>query len=81
MKIGSRKLIRAPSARPRPQPIAKAKVIRKPVQTKYKIVKEHSTYKIDRRSAHAKLSVMPLTRLSLGREHVQQRRLSKTYAF
>lgn len=71
MKIGSRKLIRAPVARSKLQHIAISKVIRKPIQTKYKIVKEHSTYKIDRRTVNAKLSVM----LSLNREFVQHRLL------
>lgn len=65
LKIGSRKLIRSQPPRPKPLRIANAKVIRKPIQTKYKIVKEQTTYKIDRRSIQSKLS--PVKRLSLTR--------------
>lgn len=56
VKIGSRKLVRA---RPQAKPITipQAKVVRKPVQTKYKIVKEQSTFKIDRRSIVAKMKL------------------------
>lgn len=64
LKIGSRKLVRA-QPRLKPLRIANAKVIRKPIQTKYKIVKEQSTYKIDRRSVQSKLS--PVKRLSVTR--------------
>lgn len=42
------------------------KVMRKPIQTKYKIVKEQSTYKIDRRSTKTKM-ISPVKRLSLSR--------------
>lgn len=58
VKIGSRKLIRACSAAiSRSQTtknVVPSKSISKPVQTKYKIVKERSTYKIDRRSLKTK---------------------------
>lgn len=65
IKIGSRKLVRA---RPQPKPISipQAKVTRKPIQTKYKIVKEQSTFKIDRRTIPAK-SKLPHKRLTLCR--------------
>lgn len=63
LKIGSRKLIRAPSTRLKVQ--HKPKMHRKPMQTKYKIVKEHTTYKIDRRSAHMKLKLVPVAQLHL----------------
>lgn len=64
VKIGSRKLIRAPTMTTTPscrtQTIAnappQAKAISKAVQTKYKIVKARSTYKIDRRTLKAKVS-------------------------
>lgn len=50
IKIGSKKLIRAASN----QSVAAKTTMRRPLQTKYKIVKEQSTFKIDRRSFKAK---------------------------
>lgn len=54
IKIGSKKLVRVPT-----KSYAKStKVItkvRRPLQTKYKIVKEQTAFKIDRRSVRAKL--------------------------
>lgn len=54
IKIGSKKLVRVPakSFEKSTKTITK---LRRPLQTKYKIVKEQTAFKIDRRSAKAKL--------------------------
>ena len=77
IKIGVRKLIRAgdstsKSLTKRNTVIAvklarkpPKKLIRKPLQTKYKIVKEQTTYKIDRRTIKAKL-VSPVKRVGVA---------------
>lgn len=70
VKIGSRKLIRAcaaapPSRSPVTKSVAPSMSISKAVQTKYKIVKERSTYKIDRRSVKAK-TFSPSKRISIS---------------
>lgn len=58
IKIGMRKLIRIGSQATKPTNIEKtAPKIRKPILTKYKIVKEQNAYKIDRRSVKCKRSV------------------------
>lgn len=68
IKIGSKKLLRVP-AKTSTSPFAKTSKsiskVRRPLQTKYKIVKEQTAFKIDRRSAQAKLAaitvnVMPM---------------------
>lgn len=63
IKIGSKKLIRISSnqttSKP-PKPIAK---VRRPIQTKYKIVKEQNAFKIDRRTNKSKLVASNLRKL------------------
>lgn len=56
IKIGSKKLVRV-SAKPKPFEKSTKTItkLRRPLQTKYKIVKEQTAFKIDRRSAKAKL--------------------------
>lgn len=57
IKIGSKKLVRV-SAKPftkSPKVIPK---VRRPLQTKYKIIKEQTAFKIDRRTAIAKLAAV-----------------------
>lgn len=56
IKIGSKKLVRIP-AKPSSfeKPSNSIPKLRRPLQTKYKIVKEQTAFKIDRRSAKAKL--------------------------
>lgn len=54
IRFGSKKLIRV-------SPIKSSKIIpkvRRPLQTKYKIIKEQTAFKIDRRSAKAKLAAV-----------------------
>lgn len=55
IKIGSKKLVRVPvkSYKKSSETIL---TLRRPLQTKYKIVKEQTAFKIDRRSARAKLA-------------------------
>lgn len=53
IRIGSRKLIRAVHATAA-KALSIVPKIRKPIQTKYKIVKEQTAYKIDRRSLSEK---------------------------
>lgn len=64
IKIGSKKLLRVPAKAPSTSPFAKSSKsiskLRRPLQTKYKIVKEQTTFKIDRRSAKAKLAAITL---------------------
>lgn len=65
IKIGSKKLLRIPArTAASTSPFAKSSKIisklRRPVQTKYKIVKEQTAFKIDRRSAKAKLAAITL---------------------
>lgn len=65
IKIGSKKLLRVPAkTTPSTSPFAKSSKIisklRRPLQTKYKIVKEQTAFKIDRRSAKAKLAAITL---------------------
>lgn len=56
IKIGMRKLIRVGSGAAKASNIVKnPPTIRKPILTKYKIVKEQTAYKIDRRSVKCKL--------------------------
>lgn len=61
IKIGSKKLLRVP-AKTSTSPFAKSSKsiskLRRPLQTKYKIVKEQTAFKIDRRSAKAKLAAI-----------------------
>lgn len=61
IKIGSKKLLRVP-AKASTSPFAKSSKsiskLRRPLQTKYKIVKEQTAFKIDRRSAKAKLAAI-----------------------
>lgn len=61
IKIGSKKLFRVP-AKPSTSPYAKSSKsiskLRRPLQTKYKIVKEQTAFKIDRRTATAKLAAI-----------------------
>lgn len=54
IKIGSKKLVRV-SAKLFEKPTKTISKLRRPLQTKYKIVKEQTAFKIDRRSAKAKL--------------------------
>lgn len=54
IKIGSKKLVRVPAKSFEKSTKAITK-LRRPLQTKYKIVKEQTAFKIDRRSAKAKL--------------------------
>lgn len=66
IKIGSKKLVRIPAktTTPSTSPFAKSSKsvskLRRPLQTKYKIVKEQTAFKIDRRSAKAKLAAVTL---------------------
>lgn len=56
IKIGSKKLVRVPAVKSTFAKTTKTiPKLRRPLQTKYKIVKEQTTFKIDRRSAKAKL--------------------------
>lgn len=58
IKIGMRKLIRVGSQATKSSNIVKIPpTIRKPILTKYKIVKEQTAYKIDRRSVKCKRTV------------------------
>lgn len=57
IKIGMRKLIRVGSQTAKPTASVVKRKIRKPILTKYKIVKEQTAYKIDRRSVKCKRSV------------------------
>lgn len=67
IKIGSKKLVRVPKKTATPPPALPSSFtkssktiskLRRPLQTKYKIVKEQSAFKIDRRSAKAKLEAI-----------------------
>lgn len=53
IKIGSKKLVRVSA-----KPFTKSPKVRRPLQTKYKIIKEQTAFKIDRRSAMAKLAAI-----------------------
>lgn len=55
IKIGSTKLVRIPAKSSFAKTTKTIPKLRRPLQTKYKIVKEQTTFKIDRRSAKAKL--------------------------
>lgn len=55
IKIGSKKLVRIPE-KSYAKPTKSITKLRRPLQTKYKIVKEQTAFKIDRRSAKAKLA-------------------------
>lgn len=55
IKIGSKKLIRISSNQTISKPSKAVAKVRRPIQTKYKIVKEQSAFKIDRRTAKSKL--------------------------
>lgn len=57
IKIGMRKLIRAGSQATKPTAVKIVPKIRTPILTKYKIVKEQTAYKIDRRSVKCKRSI------------------------
>lgn len=57
IKIGSKKLVRA-SAKTFTKPSQAIPIVRRPLQTKYKIIKEQTAFKIDRRSAKAKLAAI-----------------------
>lgn len=64
IKIGSKKLVRMP-AKSYTKPTKVIPKVRRPLQTKYKIIKEQTIFKIDRRSTKAKLaaitrSIVPL---------------------
>lgn len=60
IKIGSKKLVRIPTTKTYAKSTKTATKtitkLRRPLQTKYKIVKEQTAFKIDRRSAKAKLA-------------------------
>lgn len=81
IKIGSRKLIRIGS-----QPLKSTKIvqtpltIRRPIQTKYKIVKEQTAYKIDRRSLRAKRSIVRIAKIpsTIGRRSLINECLTPT---
>lgn len=63
IKIGSKKLVRVPATKSFEKSTKTITKLRRPLQTKYKIVKEQTAFKIDRRSAKAKLEsrkIVPL---------------------
>lgn len=63
IKIGSKKLIRISTNQTITKPSKAITKVRRPIQTKYKIVKEQSTFKIDRRTAKSKLVASSLRKL------------------
>lgn len=63
IKIGSKKLIRISSNSTISKPSNAIAKVRRPIQTKYKIVKEQSAFKIDRRTAKSKLVASSLRKL------------------
>lgn len=63
IKIGLKKLIRISSNQTISKPTKTIAKVRRPIQTKYKIVKEQSTFKIDRRTAKSKLVASSLRKL------------------